>query len=91
MKVIWMPEAQFDLLAIRRYIAKDNEEAASAVVGGVVKFVELQLATFPKSGKAGRLPGTYEIVVPKLPYFIPYRLRGEDTIEILRVYHTSRL
>jgi len=33
--------------------------------------------------------GTRELVVRNLPYIIPYRVR-DNTIEILRVLHTSR-
>jgi toxin ParE1/3/4 len=33
--------------------------------------------------------GTRELVIPKTPYIVPYRLRG-STIEIVRVYHSSR-
>jgi toxin ParE1/3/4 len=37
----------------------------------------------------GRVPGTRELVIPKTPYVVPYRVRG-STIEIARVYHSSR-
>jgi plasmid stabilization system protein ParE len=35
------------------------------------------------------LPNTRELVVLKTRYVVPYRVRG-DTVEILRVFHTSR-
>src|ERR1700683_5532613 len=41
------------------------------------------------SGHPGRGPGTRELVIPKTPYIVPYRIRG-TTIEIARVYHSSR-
>jgi plasmid stabilization system protein ParE len=34
----------------------------------------------------GRVPGTRELVIPKTPYIVPYRVR-HSTIEIARVYH----
>jgi len=40
-------------------------------------------------GRAGRVPGTKELLVSGLPYIIPYRVKDE-TVQILRVYHTSR-
>jgi toxin ParE1/3/4 len=43
----------------------------------------------PKLGAPGRIPGTRELVIPKTPYIVPYRVRGTK-IEIARVYHTSR-
>ncbi|HUG25669.1 type II toxin-antitoxin system RelE/ParE family toxin, partial [Piscinibacter sp.] len=47
------------------------------------------LAEHPGIGRPGRLPGTRELVVLKTRYVVPYRVRG-DTIEVLRVFHTSR-
>ena len=43
----------------------------------------------PKLGAPGRVPGTRELVIPKTPYIVPYRVR-HSTIEIARVYHASR-
>jgi toxin ParE1/3/4 len=43
----------------------------------------------PKLGAPGRVPGTRELVIPKTPYIVPYRVR-HSTIEIVRVYHASR-
>jgi len=90
MQIIWMPEAIQDLRSIQVYIARDSFIQSHSVIQSVVLFIEKQLSTFPTSGRLGRLPGTFELVVPKLPYFIPYRLHN-NRIEILRVYHTSRL
>ena len=43
----------------------------------------------PGSGRAGRVPGTKELVVPHTPYIVPYRVK-DDTVQILRIYHASR-
>ena len=51
--------------------------------------LEHLLSENPKLGNAGRVPGTRELVIPKTTYIVPYRLRGA-TIEIVRVYHSSR-
>jgi plasmid stabilization system protein ParE len=48
-----------------------------------------QLAAQPGLGRPGRVHGTRELVVSKTRYIVPYRVRG-DTVEILRVFHTSR-
>ena len=42
------------------------------------------------SGRAGRVEGTKELVIDGTPHIVPYRKEGER-IEILRVYHSSRL
>ena len=89
MKILWMPESEQDLRSIYTYIAEESPKSASKVVLSLVTFTELQLGTFPESGRTGRVTNTYEILVPKLPYWIPYRVKN-DVIEILRVYHTRR-
>jgi toxin ParE1/3/4 len=48
----------------------------------------LRLCEFPQSGGAGRILGTRELVVSGLPYVVVYRVE-DDTVEILRVAHTS--
>jgi plasmid stabilization system protein ParE len=47
------------------------------------------LADQPALGRPGRIPGTRELVVPKTRYIVPYRVQGQ-TVEVLRVFHTSR-
>lgn len=85
-----MPEAVDDLQSVSRYISRDSQSNAEHVVRGIFFFIEKQLTTFPKSGRAGKVFGTYDIKVPKLPFFVTYRIKSEAT-EILRVYHTSQL
>jgi len=47
------------------------------------------LTTFPQSGRTGRIGGTRELVVPRTPFIVAYRIKDE-TIDILAVHHTSR-
>ena len=47
------------------------------------------LAEQPHQGRAGRVPGTRELVITDTPYIIPYRV-VEDTVQILRVLHGKR-
>lgn len=90
MNQIWSPEAIDDLVSIRRYIAQDDPRAARKVVSAIITLIERQLPQFPRSGRKGRIAGTFELVVPKLPFIVPYRIKGGE-IEILRVYHASRI
>ena len=90
MNIIWSKEALEDLQAVYTYIADDNQKIAIDVVQTLVQFVNTQVGTFPRSGKSGRVVGTYELLVPKLPYIVPYRIVHKH-IDILRVYHTRRL
>jgi toxin ParE1/3/4 len=77
-----------NLNAEAEYIAQDNPEAAAHMVAAVVSAVN-HLAEYPAMGRAGRVPGTRELVALDTPYIIPYRVR-EGTVEILRVFHAAR-
>jgi len=71
------------------YIARDDPDAAKLVARRVEDTVAL-LATQPALGRPGRISGTRELLVPNTRYLIPYRVR-RGAIEILRVFHASRL
>lgn len=47
------------------------------------------LGDHPKIGRIGRVAGTYELVIPGIPYIVPYRIRNQE-VQILSVFHTSR-
>ena len=51
--------------------------------------IELLLPENPQIGRPGRVPGTREMIIPKTPYIVPYRLQG-NAIQILRIYHGAR-
>ena len=88
MRVRWLRTALRNLDAEASFIAADDSVAARLVVGRVLEAVA-QLAEQPGLGRPGRVHGTRELVVSKTRYIVPYRVRG-DTVEILRVFHTSR-
>ena len=87
MNIVWSPEAIEDLASLRAYIAEDNPAAVRRVV--LDKNVEQLLPDNPQIGRAGRVPGTRELVVPRTPYIVPYRIQ-HTKIQILRVYHGAR-
>jgi toxin ParE1/3/4 len=89
MTLVWSPESIHDLIALRAYIAEHDPASAKRVALHILHCVEHLLAENPKLGAPGRVPGTWELVIPKTLYVIPYRVRG-TTIEIARVYHSSR-
>ena len=88
MRVVWSPQAREDLREIYLYIAEENPSAARLVQARVKKLVAF-LKDNPHIGYPGRVPKTRELVIPRTPYIVPYRLR-DDYIEILRVYHGAR-
>ena len=89
MKLRWLRKALKNLDEEADFIAVDDPEAARLVVKRVLDAVAI-LVDQPATGRPGRVPGTRELVVLKTRYLVPYRVRG-STVEILRVFHTSRL
>ena len=89
MKILWSPEAIQDLGALRSYIAEDNPAAAQRMALRIVEAVEQRLPDNPHVGRPGRVPGTRELVIPRTPYIVPYRVH-RGALEILRVYHGAR-
>lgn len=90
MEIKWLRTALKNLNQEAEYIAKDDPQAARLVVQRVHYTVSL-LRDNPSLGHPGRLPGTHELVIPKIRYIVPYRVRPRlQRIEILRVFHTSR-
>ena len=88
MHVRWTESASKDLRGIARYIRKDNPAAARAVAKATLDAVE-SLGSFPLKGREGGIIGTRELVVPRLPYIVVYRVT-RTAIQILHIYHGAR-
>ena len=87
-RIEWLREAGQDLVEIRRFIAADHPGAAMQVAKRILDTVAY-LCDHPEVGRAGRIPGTRELIIPGLPYIVPYRVKSA-VIEILGVLHTSQ-
>ena len=85
MQVVWLKPAVLDLHHVCEYIRQDDP-AVAAKTGARIEAVVASLARFPDMGTPGEIPGTRELVIPGLPYFVVYRLKG-DAVQILRVLH----
>ncbi len=71
------------------YIALTNSEAvASHLVEHILASVH-RLATFPLSGRRGRVPETRELVVSDTPFIVAYTIEGGRVV-VLAVYHSAR-
>ena len=87
----WSREALDDITAQVAHIAADNPAAARRVAASIGRVAEA-LAEMP-TGRAGRVPGTREKPVPRLPYIVAYAIlprSGDEIVAILRVIHTAR-
>ena len=88
MRIRWLRAALRNLYEEAAYIASDDPKAAQFVVQRVLSAVAL-LAEQPALGRPGRVADTRELVISKTRCIVPYRVRGQ-TVEVLRVFHTSR-
>ena len=86
-RVRYRPSAASDLEAIHDFIAADNPAAARRVIAHIRRSVE-RLAVFPESGRASRVPGAHELVVPRSRFIVLYEI-GQD-VEIVAVFHGAR-
>jgi addiction module RelE/StbE family toxin len=84
----WRKRALRRLDQIGAHITKDNPAAAARVVARIVSAADA-LAENAALGRVGRVTGTRELVLAKIPYIIAYRV-AENDIEILTVMHTAQ-
>jgi toxin ParE1/3/4 len=87
-RVAWTRRALRNLYHIREFIRKEHPAAAERV-GRRIENAASGLARFPESGHAGKVPGTRELVIPGLPYFLIYQVNS-DAVTILRVFHDKQ-
>jgi toxin ParE1/3/4 len=87
MLIKWTRAALASVDEIAGFIAKDNPTRANSFALELQAAVT-QLQAHPGMGRAGRVPGTRELVLHK-NYIAIYRVRGDD-VEILRLHHAAR-
>lgn len=88
MEVFWLQEAIDDLEEIVAYIAERNPAAAPKVAAALYD-AAVRLGAHPHIGRQGRVAGTRELVVSRLPYVLAYRIKPER-VEVVRVIHGRR-
>jgi toxin ParE1/3/4 len=84
----WLRRALLDLEDAYSHIAADNPAAARRLVDQIEQGV-LQLSRYPNLGRAGRVPGTRELVIAGTPFLVVYRMEA-DQASILTILHGSR-
>jgi len=88
MEVVWLKEAIQDLKEIGQFIAEDDPAAAYRVLTKIHTSGN-SLQHNPNLGRTGRVAKTRELIVPGLPYILPYYMKDKQ-IRILAVMHASR-
>lgn len=86
-RVIWSKPAVRQVRDTAVFIAQDDKAASISVVGRIEKAAE-SLGRY-STGRPGRLPGSFEKLVPGLPYIVVYSL-SDSVVTILRVIHTAQ-
>lgn len=89
MTIAWSERAKAQIAEAHDYTLATNGAAiALDVTRRVVQHVE-QLASFPLSGRAGRITGTRELVIPNTPFVVAYAVEPNRVL-ILAVYHGAQ-
>ena len=84
----WTEQATRHFDQAHDYTALSNsKKVAERITLRIVRAVE-RLDTFPLSGRAGRVPGTRELVIPSIPFVVAYAVEMAR-IFVLAVYHGS--
>jgi addiction module RelE/StbE family toxin len=87
--IAWTEQAIRQLDQAHDYIALSNsEEVATRITLQIVSSFQ-QLGAFPMSGRAGRVPGTRELVISNTPFIAAYAIE-KARIVILAVYHSAQ-
>jgi toxin ParE1/3/4 len=88
LEIRWSAVAVRHLEEATDYTAQDRRSAAVSIRRRVLKTMAL-LSSSPFAGKAGRMEGTRETVVPQSSLIVVYQIT-EDRLEVLGLWHTSR-
>ncbi len=85
----WTEQATQQLGQAHDYITlSNNKEVAARITMQIVNGVQ-QLAAFPMSGRAGRVPGTRELVISNTPFMAAYAIDKADIV-VLAIYHGAQ-
>jgi toxin ParE1/3/4 len=90
MRILVREAAYDDLNRIHAWIAKDRPRSADAVIDRILESAD-RLGHFPYMGHVGRVRGTYEWVIPSLPYILVYQVDAKEAVvSIDAVFHAAQ-
>lgn len=88
-KIRWTTQAADDLESAHEFVSSEGSiAAADRMVDRILTDID-NLERFPQIGRIGRIDGTRELVIPRTPVVVVYRL-AHGCVEILGVLHGSR-
>jgi toxin ParE1/3/4 len=89
-KLVFDDQALADLENIFNWIAQDSPAIAKSVVDRLFSSTE-SLISFPFMGHVGHDPGTFEWVVPRLPYIVVYEVdQTQERVIVTAVLHGAQ-
>jgi toxin ParE1/3/4 len=88
MRIRYTPRAFADREAIFDYLDRRTPKGARTVAGAIENSIQ-RLELFPYSAPATDEPGIRELIVPRLPYKVYYRVVGEE-VWIIHIRHAAR-
>jgi toxin ParE1/3/4 len=85
----WTEQATRQLDQAHDYISLANSKKAADHIAMQIVSSMQQLASFPLSGRAGRIPGARELVISNTPFIAAYAIE-KARIVILAIYHGAQ-
>ena len=90
MKLVWTPRARKARTAAIDYIAQDSPRAALGQLDEIERQSDLLIA-HPEMGRPGRVDGTRELVINRMPFIVIYRIKPRaKCVELLRFLHGAQ-
>jgi plasmid stabilization system protein ParE len=86
MKIRLTHQASQQLISAYEFL--EGASAAVTQMKRIFAAIDL-LETYPMAGRKGRIAGTREMVVPRTPFIIAYKIESSE-VHVLAILHTSR-
>ena len=87
----WSRAALRDYRDAIEWLDERNPAAAKRIADAINRRLST-LPGMPRLGRPGRVSGTRELVIPRTPYLIIYKLEDDtDAVFIVRLMHSARL
>jgi addiction module RelE/StbE family toxin len=88
MRLRWSAAAAGDLENIADFLFEKTLQNAPQLIHRIYDATQ-SLQKFPNRGRPGKKMGTRELLIPALPYFVVYQVKG-DALYIVRILHSSQ-
>lgn len=87
--IVWSKSAYADLKKAAAFFSEQGNPGMGREIISYIGLAAERLAQFPLAGRKGRVEGTRELWMPKLPYLMVYLFEKSQKIKIIRVLSTD--